>query len=220
MRDAFRFVSETCNSRYCLLALRVCKTYLSTVASSPSEFTPELKPYAFVYLSAEDMGRPMIPRRYVETKRQAERDIKELCQGTDVRGVFIRPSKISTGVLSHTHIYILSSSGFIYHPHLRPITSPIAALASLSATIHEKAPSIIPMPSRILRALASDPPSPAHLPSALQAMATTLELPPIHLDHVGEAVCISIERQDITGPVGLRKMRELIGWGEPEPADS
>lgn len=50
-------------------------------------------------------------------------------------------------------------------------------------------------------------------------MALTLELPPIHLDHVGEAVCKSIERRDITGPIGLRKMRQLIGWGEPKPAD-
>jgi hypothetical protein len=47
----------------------------------------------------------------------------------------------------------------------------------------------------------------------------TLELPPIHLDHVGEAVCKSIERQDITGPVGLREIQQLVGWGERESAD-
>jgi hypothetical protein len=97
-------VSETHDSRYCRLALRVCETYVSSVASFPSEFSPELKPYAFVYLSAEDIGRPIIPRRYVETKRQAERGIKELCQGTDVRGIFIRPSNIFF-VFHHTHIF-------------------------------------------------------------------------------------------------------------------
>lgn len=80
-----------------VLALRVCETYLSTIESYPSEFAHESKPYAFVYLSAEDMGRPVIPRRYIETKQQAERGIKELCQGTDVRGIFIRPSKQSFG---------------------------------------------------------------------------------------------------------------------------
>lgn len=163
------------------------------------------------------MGRPVIPRRYVETKRQAEQGIRELCQGTDVRGIFIRPSNITP--YKNRRIYSQPILGFVYHPHLRPITTPIAALASLSATVHEKAPSIFPTPSRILRALASGSPSPTELPSVLQAMATTFELPPIHLDHVGEAVCKSIERRDISGPVGLRKMRQLIGWGESDPSD-
>jgi len=178
-------------------ALRVCEAYADAVSSAPSEFAHELKPYPFVYLSAEDMGRPFIPRRYVETKRQAEQGIEQISQGTDIRGVYIRPS-------------------FIYHPHLRPITSPIAALASLSATIHEKAPSVLPTPSRVLRALASNPPSPEQLPSALNAMANTFELQPIHLDHVAEAICKAIEQKDIHGPVGLKKMRQLIGWGEPD----
>ncbi|KAF8519054.1 hypothetical protein JB92DRAFT_3112624 [Gautieria morchelliformis] len=120
-------------------------------------------------------------------------------------------------------------SGFIYHPHLRPLTTPIAALASLSATLHSHAPSLLPTPSRVLhaalaRAQSPDPrspsPAPSHtntpLPSALHALATTLELSPIHVDHVAEAVCRAIERQDVRGPVGLRRMRELIGWGERE----
>ncbi|KAF8509331.1 hypothetical protein JB92DRAFT_3119975 [Gautieria morchelliformis] len=121
-----------------------------------------------------------------------------------------------------------SEDGFIYHPHLRPLTTPIAALASLLATLHSHAPSLLPTPSRILHALAraqspdprSPSPAPSHtntpLPSALHALATTLELSPIHVDHVAEAVCRAIERQDVRGPVGLRRMRELIGWGERE----
>ncbi|KAF8580871.1 mitochondrial protein [Ramaria rubella] len=179
-------------------ALRICETYLSVIADASSDSASARKPYAFVYLSAEDMGRPFIPRRYIETKRQAEKGIEELCHGTGVRGIFVRPS-------------------FIYHPHLRPITSPIAALVSLSATIHEKAPSVIPTPSRVLRAMAPQPEHPEGLPSALEAMASTLELPPVHLDHVGEGVCRSIERQDISGPVGVRRIRQLVGWGESGP---
>jgi hypothetical protein len=118
-------------------------------------------------------------------------------------------------IQSHTFF----ASGFIYHPHLRPITSPIAALASLSAAIHEKAPSAIPTPSRILRALASNPSSPEQIPSTLHAMASTLELAPIHLDHVGEAVCKSIEQQAVRGPVPLKQMRHLIGWGQSEDGE-
>ncbi|KAF8509254.1 NAD(P)-binding protein [Gautieria morchelliformis] len=192
-------------------ALRVCETYLSAIKEAPDAFPRDAEhmPYVFVYLSAEDMGRPVIPRRYIETKRAAEHGIEERCEGTDVRGVYIRPS-------------------FIYHPHLRPFTTPIAALASLSATLHSHAPSLLPTPSRVLHALAraqspdprSPSPAPSHtntpLPSALHALATTLELPPIHVDHVAEAVCRAIERQDVRGPVGLRRMRELIGWGERE----
>lgn len=199
----------------CAPALRVCETYLA--ARAPPECAAGLRPYAFVYLSAEDMGRPFIPRRYIETKREAEQGIARLCAGTDVRGVFIRPSDpLPSATCTRRLILSLSFSaaGFIYHPHLRPITSPIAALAALSATVHERAPSVVPTPGRILRALASDPPSPTETPSALHALATTFELAPIHLDHVGEAVCKSIERQDISGPVGVKQMRHLIGWGQ------
>ncbi|KAF8525684.1 hypothetical protein JB92DRAFT_3093566 [Gautieria morchelliformis] len=119
-----------------------------------------------------------------------------------------------------------ADNGFIYHPHLCPLTTPIAALASLSATLHSHAPPLLPTPSRVLHALAraqspdprSPSPAPSHtntpLPSAIHALVTTLELSPIHVDHVAEAVCRAIKRQDVRGPVGLRRMRELIGWGE------
>jgi len=48
----------------------------------------------FVYISAEDIFRPVIPARYITTKREAEENIANLCEasGHNVRPVFIRPS--------------------------------------------------------------------------------------------------------------------------------
>jgi len=168
-------------------ALKVCETYVAASQDHP------LPSRTFVYISAEDMGRPFIPRRYIETKREAEAGIRRLCEGSAVREVFIRPS-------------------FIYHPHIRPITSLVAALSSLSATVHENAPSIIPTPSRILRAVSSRPRSPEDLPHSLEGMAATLELQPIHLDQVGGAICRTIETPEIRGSVNVREMKELVGW--------
>lgn len=50
-------------------------------------------PRPFVYISAEDIFRPVISARYIETKREAEQGIKALMANkSDYRGVFIRPS--------------------------------------------------------------------------------------------------------------------------------
>lgn len=47
----------------------------------------------FVYLSAEDMGGPLIPSRYIISKRAAERGIESMTANSDrFRGVYIRPS--------------------------------------------------------------------------------------------------------------------------------
>lgn len=48
-------------------------------------------------------------------------------------------------------------------------------------------------------------------PNSVQRAMT---IPPIHVDHVGEAVCEAIQNGDITGPVGVREMRRLLGWTE------
>ena len=111
--------------------------------------------------------------------------------------------------------------GLIYHPHFRPLTSPVAALLDLSATLHAKAPRTLPTPSGFLRALARASSS-AHTsaegtlvsPSPLDAVANALTIPPIHVDHVAEAVCIAADgaREDVRGVYGVREMRELIGW--------
>ena len=45
-------------------------------------------------------------------------------------------------------------------------------------------------------------------------MASALTIPPIHVDHVAEAICIAIdnERSDVRGVVSVKEIRELIGW--------
>lgn len=74
------------------VALRVCETFLA------SEPEVEIEgPRPFVYVSAEDIFRPVIPARYIETKREAEVCIEEMIQDNPkFRGVYIRPSASSS----------------------------------------------------------------------------------------------------------------------------
>jgi sirohydrochlorin ferrochelatase len=113
----------------------------------------------------------------------------------------------------------------MYHPHTRPLTTPIATLLDLSATMHRA----LPGPANLLRAFASTDlarrlhPSgtdSAVLDTPLEAMARALETPPIHVEHVAQAACEAIERDDVVGPYGVRDMRRLIGWGNESGAES
>ncbi|TFK54768.1 NAD-P-binding protein [Heliocybe sulcata] len=185
-------------------AFQVCDAFLS----SKSEIKLEV-PRAFVYLSAEDVLRPWVPSRYIETKREAELGIERMiATRPDVRAVYIRPS-------------------LVYHAHLRPLISPLAALLDLSATIHAKVPPTLPTPSMILRAVAPLLPQPTPAPSgvapsSLDSIANAMTIPPIHVEHVAEATVIAADnaRIDIRGPYGVEKMRQLIGWSQKgqEPA--
>ena len=69
-------------------ALRVCEAFMASPAGvDPSKARP------FVYVSAEDIFRPVIPARYIETKREAERAIEQMVfLNSQFRGVYIRPS--------------------------------------------------------------------------------------------------------------------------------
>jgi hypothetical protein len=169
-------------------ALRVCETFID----APQAEDAEISPRPFVYISAEDVFRPLIPARYIETKREAEREIERMMlDKPGYRGVYIRPS-------------------LVYHAHHRPLTSPAAALIDLSATLHSKIPPNIPTPSGVLRALGS-----AFAPeSPLESMANCLSIPPIHVEHVAQAICCALLQKDVRGAVGVRRMRELIGWAE------
>ncbi|KAI0340097.1 mitochondrial protein [Trametopsis cervina] len=176
-------------------ALRVCEAF---VTSEPT--TPLAHARPFVYISAEDVFRPFISPRYIETKRDAEAGIMQLTASSPAhRGVCVRPS-------------------LIYHPHFRPLTSPLAALLDLSATVHAGAPPNLPTPSGVLRALggAAAGAEDTVQPSALHSIANALTIPPIHVDHVAEAVCVAAEetREDVRGVVGVNEMRRLIGWAE------
>ena len=69
-------------------ALRVCEAFMA----SPAEVDPS-KARPFVYVSAEDILRPVIPARYIESKREAELAIEQMMSlNSQFRGVYIRPS--------------------------------------------------------------------------------------------------------------------------------
>lgn len=177
------------------------------------------KPRPFVFVSAEDIFRPFIPARYIETKREAEIEIGQMMTDkADYRAVYMRPSTCACDLRRR---YADNFEGLIYHPHFRPLTSPVAALLDLSATLHSKVPYGIPTPSGVLRTLASTMTSGQLYssfvaPSPLASVANALTIPPIHVDHVAEAICIAVdsERTDVRGVYGVREMRELIGWSQ------
>jgi len=148
-------------------------------------------PRPFVYISAEDVLRPIIPAAYIETKREAEEQIERLVGGRpDYRGVYLRPS-------------------LVYHPHLRPYTAVMAALLDFSSTMQSKLPRGVPGPSDVLHGLSQ---TLVGRPSTLDSIARALSLPPIHVDQVAEAICVAVdnERPDVQGVYGVREMRELI----------
>lgn len=142
--------------------------------------------------------------------------------------------------------------GLVYHAHQRPVTTPLAFLLDLSATLHARVPPTVPTPSGILQTLSKllSPDTRRHdkveakkaaaggrgigdeelkmyqglsspgdqrpvTPSALEAMANILVIPPIHVDHVADAILASLDSANgVKGVVGVRRMRELIGWKE------
>ncbi|KAF8077897.1 hypothetical protein FPV67DRAFT_1403362 [Lyophyllum atratum] len=176
-------------------ALRVCEAFIS---SSSAGTEPPNTPRPFVYVSAEDIFRPVIPARYIETKREAEQGITALmADNPHYRGVYIRPS-------------------LVYHSHHRPLTTPAAVLLDLSATLHSKIPPTLPSPSSILRQIGSNLPHGPMSTSSFDSIANALIIPPIHVDHVAEAICAVLHSSinPVRGVVGVQRMRELIGWSE------
>lgn len=77
--------------RVFMIALRVAETFLE---STPEPSLQLLGPRPFIYLSAEDIFRPIIPARYIETKREAEAGLESMIANRthEYRGVYIRPS--------------------------------------------------------------------------------------------------------------------------------
>lgn len=46
-------------------------------------------------------------------------------------------------------------------------------------------------------------------------MANALSVPPIHVEHVAEAVVAALDpASGVSGVLGVRAMRTLIGWAE------
>ncbi|KAG1752051.1 NAD(P)-binding protein [Suillus lakei] len=177
-------------------AIRMCEAF---AASKPAQGITHVRP--FVYVSAEDFHRPAISVRYIETKLEAERKIDEIMKDhPQYRAVHVRPS-------------------MIYDPETRPMTIPVN-LFTFSAWMHAAMPSFVPMPASIIHWLGSSvfPKATEQTPSALVSMATLLSVPPIRVDHLAEAICASLDpAKNVRGPVGVRAMRELIGWSKGGP---
>jgi hypothetical protein len=48
------------------------------------------------------------------------------------------------------------------------------------------------------------------IPSSAESVANLLSIPPIHVDTVAEAVCRSIEDQELRGVVGVSDMKAMM----------
>jgi len=171
-------------------AVRVAEAFLDS-ASADADDAESGQPRPFIYISAEDIFRPVVPAAYIDTKREAEERIERMIKGrTNYRGVYLRPS-------------------LVYHPHLRPYTAAVAAFLDLSSTVQSKLPQGVPTPSELLHVLSEKL---VGKPSALDSVARALSLPPIHVDQVAEAVCVAVDksRTDVRGVYGVREMRDLI----------
>jgi hypothetical protein len=109
-------------------------------------------------------------------------------------------------------------SGIVYHAYYRPLTTPVAAFLDLSAAIHRKIPQGLSTPSSLLRLLGSNyaTASSSEIGSSLNSLANALTIPPIHVDHVADAICITLAENNIRGVVDVRRMRAMLGWAEKE----
>lgn len=136
----------------------------------------------------------MVPAGYITSKREAERLLQELCT-PQIRSVFLRPS-------------------FIYHPHFRPISSPLAAAIAGVGSVHKALGNLAPF--KILANIAPKSRDADALDTPVHSVERMLSIPPIHVDHVGEAACASIEDGSVSGPVGVWDMRRLLNWRDDE----
>ncbi|KAJ7632680.1 mitochondrial protein [Roridomyces roridus] len=139
----------------------------------------------FVFISAADVFRPWVPARYIETKRDAEKGIDALLASHPAR---------------FRGVYL--RPGLVYHAHLRPLTTPPAVLFDASAALAARLPGTI-------RDYVSQ-----QTPPSIASIANALATPPLHVDHVGVAAVRACLEPGISGAVGVREMRELIGWGD------
>jgi len=171
------------------------KTY-ETFSASSQDKNLVRSSSPFIYLSAEDIFRPLIPLRYISSKRQAEKLIEKSCWENDfngddqirrIRPVFIRP-------------------GLMYHPHQRPLSTPPAVALDISANIQSRLPD--PLKISTWGSIGSR----SEIGPWTQSLANLLSIPPIHVDTVAKAICQSIENESVRGVVGVDEMRRLTGF--------
>lgn len=214
--------------------VEAAKSIAAEASGSTSEGSGLKGAAPFIYISAEDLFRPIVDARYIRTKRQAESAIARLAAhhhapapsssprnaGTeailDSDGAGLEaelrddPSQTSTAessALTSLVRPVFLRPGLMYHPHTRPGSTFPAAILEASAAFHRSPPLPLPIPT------------PAQLIARLggggsksESVARLLTTPPLHVDTVAKAVCAAIEDESVFGPVDVYGIRKLAGW--------
>jgi hypothetical protein len=93
----------------------------------------------------------------------------------------------------------------MYHPHIRPLSTPLAVALDITSTLHRRFSPHLP-------ASLQTPAVPTG--STLDSVRRSLQIPPIHVDHVVSAVLRCIEDESVRGVVDTRMMRRMVGWDD------
>lgn len=104
--------------------------------------------------------------------------------------------------------------GLMYHPHDRPLSTLPAVLLDMTSRVHASLPFKLPLPASPVPTPLS-PSSRSSPLAALGAVGASLQVPPIHVDHVAECICRSVEDPDVRGVVDTRRMRGWVGLDQP-----
>ncbi|KAJ9125560.1 hypothetical protein QFC22_000522 [Naganishia vaughanmartiniae] len=182
---------------------------------SLSNATDEPATRPFVYVSAEDIFRPFVPDGYIRTKRQAEEAVLALCADSALRARAAQEGKeqvVGDRAADGGAVRpVLVRPGLMYHPHDRPLTTPLAVLLDITSSLHSRMPFALPLPASPVPTSSRSPASRSSPLQALGAVGASLQVPPIHVDHVAECICRSIEDEQVHGVVDTKTMRQWVG---------
>ncbi|CAD6929223.1 unnamed protein product [Tilletia controversa] len=209
-------------------ALSVARAFIeSRTGTCPLTSTPTSTSAPFVYISAEDIFRPIVSERYIKTKREAEYELARLALDSLNASSSSSSTSLSSLATAAAKEPVIRPfyvrPGLMYHPQTRPLSTFPAALLDLSASIHarlEPASSTSvpgnddPLSSQRQSSSASRLPfglripTPASLirslgPEGVQPLADLLTLPPLHIDTVAKAVCAAIAGEAQEQRIGL-----------------
>ncbi|KAK0543775.1 hypothetical protein OC845_005957 [Tilletia horrida] len=212
-------------------ALSMARAFLESRSKLPipgSSHTPA----PFVYISAEDIFRPIVSSRYIKTKREAEYELARLALDSASSGSSTSSADPSAQVDASRPLIqpFFVRPGLMYHPQTRPLSTLPAALLDFSANVHARLDSK-PAATAYATSPAAGPgqgssssssglpfglkiPTPASLirtlgPASVQPLADLLTIPPLHVDTVAKAVCAAIAGEARAGQVGTTVTAEV-----------
>ncbi|PWN51891.1 hypothetical protein IE53DRAFT_385722 [Violaceomyces palustris] len=229
-------------------AISVAHTFLSSLKERSTTTTTTTSsshrpPHPFIYISAEDIFRPIVDSRYISTKRQAERTIQLLSDR--IRVPAYRTSRDDQGEMEKVakqesdEAPIPDDDGAGLTTELRdeirngevesvPLMRPVFLRPGLMYHPHTRPISTLPAALLDLSStFHSKPPLPLPIPTPAEFLSSSklvpeswrplsrlLTLPPLHVDTVAKAVCKAIEDSSVQGSVGVHGIRRLAGWKE------